>query len=1018
MKRIIQNFEDFSGLDYRSTDLTREREFYKDLQNYQYGEGSSLVGRFGTEMIAAPKGQYKLHTYIYFDAVTGETVEELLAVGPILWRLKTATLNVARDTSGGIATAAIEVTMKQDRGEVYLYEDGAKITLVGGSTDGQLGYGHYNPYTDPDLPGKELPTIYDLAEAIDALTGWTCAVPDKSARLTTTTLSSSAAVDTGHTISAGDYIAFPPSNGFNSYHAGKILATAAGSLTLYRSMRQAANMVIGIGSASVAGLVKGSQAITPGSSVNLEFSYWEPVPWEKPDYEGADARDQEPHNLYQDLIEALEEGEYEHPHVVNASQNAYIFSNKTPTTVGYNKNSGLWRGHVHKYDGHAVYRAGLPPMKCHIPVTYNSGSLSGTYKYSVRWVQIDNRGIRWEGNPSSIYADYQITATPSSQVVILSIPELPFCVPDEDRVEVNGNQSAVTSATVHDSTNFEEGDVFFYENQITGDIVSKDLTGVAYTALTNTTVPLFATSDVNDGDFFYKNPHMGFNHQWGVISSNQTGVTTIAVSSEHPFFVGDTIFFYDNNQGKFTSRVLTSVTRTSVTFTDGPAVSVSSAKGITKNLFAEIYRTEDGGSLFYFCGIAIPGTSTPYSANSELRFLYVDTVVDADLGELLIEPDIGREHDLPPKARIATLHQGSLVASGDPEEPNTIYPADIGGVEYFPTTKAFDIPSAQTGPITGIASDSEDRLAVFKDNAYYDVQGDLLFGSIVAVPVTEGDYGISSQASIAKVNEHIFGLGRLGFVVVKNGEIITEISENINPAFLNNTDLFWSRATAVNDYTTRQYLCYVPKISTWDNGGGDGELMFAYDYEQGGWFNLDYGKEQVPSGGMAIYDKRFHFTSLYDFSLETEITTKTFARGYALRRTDLNTAETHRFWDVTQGLDYIITPQPWHLGSPSVNKEFHSIKVWSLPTQFDEETIAFTVTTNLYKDFQSTVYAAGQSLVFAATDVEKVMRITADKFRALQVQFSVSSGATAARPRISGFEVIVDRSYAREEFIE
>ena len=74
-----------------------------------------------------------------------------------------------------------------------------------------------------------------------------------------------------------------------------------------------------------------------------------------------------------------------------------------------------------------------------------------------------------------------------------------------------------------------------------------------------------------------------------------------------------------------------------------------------------------------------------------------------------------------------------------------------------------------------LISDTEDRLAVFKNNAYYDVPGDLDFNNFTSRAVAEGDYGISSHSSLLKVGGSLIGVGPLGFLGVSNGNLMPEI---------------------------------------------------------------------------------------------------------------------------------------------------------------------------------------------------------------------------------------------------
>jgi hypothetical protein len=166
MKALEQNFSDFRGLDVRSSDLTRPLNAAKELENYSIEKNFSLGGLQGIKTAAEQlTPTFGVHNYIYRDPDTGKTEEELLAVGPELYRLKTDGALTITYSGSGTTWGYHFYLNSSGTFQLDLYEDGA-VTNTQDCKTGLEDQGA-TPY-DMD----------DLQSAIDGFTGFAGATND------------------------------------------------------------------------------------------------------------------------------------------------------------------------------------------------------------------------------------------------------------------------------------------------------------------------------------------------------------------------------------------------------------------------------------------------------------------------------------------------------------------------------------------------------------------------------------------------------------------------------------------------------------------------------------------------------------------------------------------------------------------------------------------------------------------------------------------------------------------------
>lgn len=157
----------------------------------------------------------------------------------------------------------------------------------------------------------------------------------------------------------------------------------------------------------------------------------------------------------------------------------------------------------------------------------------------------------------------------------------------------------------------------------------------------------------------------------------------------------------------------------------------------------EIYRTEDGGSIYYFLAdIANPGVST---------WTYTDSTLDSGLDTFTVAP-IDDANDPPASGMsLLTYHMGRLWgASG-----NAVYfaagPDTTNGVgeEAWPPANVFTFP----GKVTALASTSAGLLAFTSDAMY------VIYGTQTAAfysTLFQKNFGVLSQNCVAQDGDLLF----------------------------------------------------------------------------------------------------------------------------------------------------------------------------------------------------------------------------------------------------------------------
>lgn len=493
---------------------------------------------------------------------------------------------------------------------------------------------------------------------------------------------------------------------------------------------------------------------------------------------------------------------------------------------------------------------------------------------------------------------------------------------------------------------------------------------------------------------------------------------------------GDPICLTDNTAQKaglwhfaFGVDVLGTLHRTVCTAYDGntapSSIKVADSSGytipnnseISTGLTAVVLRTAAGGNSYYeLCEV-------PYTGYATVSFF--DNVTDAVLtaGTQFTEPTLGKEHNPPPPCSLVCEHQGSLVVARGVYAPNTIAVSTADGIEAFPTaSNSFDVPSTQSGYVTAIASDTNDRLAVFKDRAYYDVVGDIDGGAFSVNVKHEGDYGIVSQSSLRRVRGKLLGLSRLGFVEIIDGQLSVFQFSGINARLIDQSSLIMNWAVGVNDSISRQYICSIPTSLT------TAPISYVIDYsrpkEAPATFSRVYATNIDAGNGMAIVGNDFYHCSINGYNSVFKKLPRFSGNSPS------GNGDGDSFIDNTSAITYILETNAINFGEPGLLKVPIRLRVWSVPNDYVNEgwvTFSALIETGAspiaaYIGSGGTNNTSSTITFSTANDVYKDIKLKNQKTHFYLVRFTTNTIRTA--PFITGYEIMFAEAYEKEDFIK
>lgn len=631
------------------------------------------------------------------------------------------------------------------------------------------------------------------------------------------------------------------------------------------------------------------------------------------------------------------------------------------------ENSGLW-----KYDGRDTYLAGMPSIDT--PDTMAVTSLYGndgmtpnsTYKFRYQYCYRDYRGNFIEG-PLSDEIAVQTNATDLNAFFTWDNPRA-HRAPFAWRGILANNDSAAYSVTPTTQIWGNEGVPY-----AGGDLIGNVLPG--------TEVVLYDFSET----------------QWKGKFVTRTITESISDSLGTTFFLDEPVSRLSSHASMLSFRHHCCVSQIRI----------------------RVWRTVADGSLFYFCtdlpAINIPGIS---AAN---RYSFYDGTPDSDLGEPLIEPD--RRPSLFPAISTLSIHQGLIVASGNPEDPETIYFEDQIVSESSPAASSSFrvVGSKSSGPITAHASDNDDMLAVFKNDHYFNVVGDLDSLSFQVLEVSKGDYGCPAHAAIVKVDNTLIFPSNTGFKAIAGGQLITDFNDVFVDDFLGNEyvqvlgeaiaeadrDKFvLRRAVATYIPETQQYVCFIPCESGIPGFDGSRESnensrIFVFHRKHQAWTKWQMSPDLNMAGGITMYLGKLYWAARrYNESTYAMMWGKLYRQRCAGNARD--------FLDETQPIEMRLRMTWDSLDNPADYFNPVFLKLY----QFNEEDFLtpFDLTIKEYRNYnESTVYTQASRAFNTAADKEKRLKFKSGRASAVSVEFY--NNTAEQKPVLTGYEYEVRNPY-------
>ncbi len=907
-RSIIRVFEDFQGVDYSRSDLTRDPRSFEDLKNFQFGIAREIVGRKGFQ-VCGQKGRFTSGTvYSYLSPTTSATMEEVLAANNHLFRLLEGSLSI---TYSGIFVWYYTLLVSGGNYVFTLYDNGAAAYTK------NLGTG------TEDTPF----TIRELAEEIDALANFAATVSPASpwARVNgNQTGVSTVNVDAGHSIAVLDWVSFWD-HLTGALVPVKVTAITGTSFSWNSAFTPAVNVldnqIIGPSAAPAAGLPMNNSSTALSNPESIAFNYWSPVKFVQSTAAGAMAP------FYWSYVAPV--GAYKQHNFVNAGDVCYYGQTKSPPAeLLLEAQTALSAdGKIMKYDGNRTYRAGVPAGSY---TSFTPGAGTAKYRYMVTRQQYDHQGNIVEGNRSA-------TATVDTAALPVT------CV-------INNIQA------------------------------------------------------INDYGWF--------NIACATVNGNQTGAGTqtglTVNNTPHTLMPGDVVTFYDAVSAGIVKRILTAVTTTTISWASTTAVTVANGEAISNGLTWKIWRTKDQGVDFY---LVQERPNNTFAATTSVT----DNLADTSLSIRYTELVEGQEHDLPPCANFLAIHQGCLIATGDRQQPNTVWISQPGAYEYFSEGFGnFDIPSNVPGLITAIGSDSGSRLAAFKPNAYYDIEGDISTpGGYSIRTVQEGDYGIISQQSLVKIKDRIIGVSNYGPISVRNGNLSPEVGTRISAAF-KRTEVsgFIYSVVAGNDPRNSLYRLFV----------NSGNLMQAFvgDYESITDLEHGIGSDEISQivwfpwtyAGAVMPDIAILATSSNLYNLSSQL-----FRELSVR-TGLPAGSLENYHDNGVAISYRLKTTAYHADNPSSNKQWLRLKLFILADDRSSyDLTAFSFAVKSYRNrLDSSHTSSTESFSGIPGEYEKEINLKNGAARFLSIE--LTTNGVGERPMLTGFELLLSENYATDGFAE
>ena len=415
------------------------------------------------------------------------------------------------------------------------------------------------------------------------------------------------------------------------------------------------------------------------------------------------------------------------------------------------------------------------------------------------------------------------------------------------------------------------------------------------------------------------------------------------------------VYEYTDDKGnKITSEAKQVDVKTNNVITSGYAVTIAAPNLqsggwdlASSNLKIKIYRSADGGTIFYYLTTLTNNTGAATQS-------YTDSTEDGDftaLTETLADPI--KKHSLPPKGKYITTFQDCLVIAGQRENVNNVqyslpYNAaslEIGS-EYFPDDDNAAIVESSFGDkITSIAP-LKDVLYIFHENSIHTLSGDIKALSGVSYKIdlltTEGGIGCKAHATVQEYKSNLFFLSENGIYSINNSNgYPEEISAPIQPEFKKLNSYTKQKSLSFNWVKENVMLFAIPlEISNGTALATSSAKIFAYDTNKNAW--LEWNNIEC-SGGIALLDNKVYFSTRSAHSSANLIESQLYIMQ--------DTGSTYDYTDHASPINFVYKTNWESLGEPTVPKKFLRLKMYAMDSDETFESSSFILDVKVQRNY-------------------------------------------------------------------
>lgn len=433
----------------------------------------------------------------------------------------------------------------------------------------------------------------------------------------------------------------------------------------------------------------------------------------------------------------------------------------------------------------------------------------------------------------------------------------------------------------------------------------------------------------------------GYNTDAAMAAGTQTTVNTFNVDNgaggAHTIKAGDIIYFYDDDANAHTTRTVTSVTSSTLTFS-GATAGIADNDPISANLRICIYVQQVADGEYYLID-EFPNNP----------FFVSQTILDTGqtLGAQYLTPDPGTENGPVPRGRFITAYKNMLYIGGPREYPDRVYRSNLplgdqAPEGFAPEANFFDLPSnPQRGSVDigGFAdaanglfiggSSKTTSLTLDADLATATIRQRLDENSNVIGPITQlGNTQIEDGSVMA--------LGDLGVYYLAPGAPPKSISDAVGSLFqtvreptslslrAGSEDWVFEQGLCAYDSENKRYILYVPSRAFVTASGtfivyaNSESLVLAFEVLGGRWWRWD---NMNCAGGLVYSKPHLYFVERRDSPALVTV-------GTVLYRT-IETGTEYDHTDATFDTEWSYDEGWKHGGSPSAYKEPLKLKLHS-----------------------------------------------------------------------------------------